>query len=228
MACNPNHTWSTIGQLSPPCRTPGPRSAPSPVSAAATSDPGHPYDFPYGRVDTITLDGTASADHHHSRHRVLRRPRSQVGPVHRDLDKRRTACPSSARVGVTASAWASGAPSATPSVRTTATGTGRTSRSSTITTVPPRCGSLPGGSELGRRPAQRRGRRVLDQRRRRRGLQLRQRAVLREHRGDAAQPARGRHRLDARRRRVLGGGQRRRRVQLRRRAVPRQHREHPL
>ena len=43
----------------------------------ATSDPGHPYDFTFGRVDTITLDGTAEY-HHDPRYRVLRRPRTQV------------------------------------------------------------------------------------------------------------------------------------------------------
>ena len=34
------------------------RSAPSLASEDATSDPGHPYDSAFGRVDTITLDGT--------------------------------------------------------------------------------------------------------------------------------------------------------------------------
>ena len=75
-----------------------------------------------------------------------------------------------------------------------------------------------------RLPAQWRGRGVLDRRLGRRRLQLRERAVLREHRRHAAQPARRGHGDDARRRGLLGGRLGRGRVQLRRRPVPRQHR----
>ena len=42
-----------------PSRPRGPRSAPSPASAAPRSDPGHPFDAAFGRVDTITLNGTS-------------------------------------------------------------------------------------------------------------------------------------------------------------------------
>ena len=79
-------------------------------------------------------------------------------------------------------------------------------------------------SGVGGTIGERRGGRLLDQRVRRRCVQLRQRAVLREHGRHAAEPAGRRHGVDARRRRLLGGGLRRRRVQLRRRPVPRQHR----
>ena len=59
-ACNLNHNWT----LNPPVSyskidSTWPQLGSFTGGVSATTDSGHPYDFPYGRVDTITLDGTS-------------------------------------------------------------------------------------------------------------------------------------------------------------------------
>ncbi len=56
-ACNPNHQWSTsVGYAA--IDSAWPQIGTFTGFGGATVDPGHPYDAGYGRVDTITLDGT--------------------------------------------------------------------------------------------------------------------------------------------------------------------------
>ncbi len=57
-ACNPNHNWSTSVSYTA-IESAWPQIGTFDGFGGATSDPGHPYDFPYGRIDTITLDGSA-------------------------------------------------------------------------------------------------------------------------------------------------------------------------
>ncbi len=56
--CNPNHHWATSVSTTT-IQTTWPQIGTFTGFGGATSDSGHPYDFGYGRVDTITLDGTA-------------------------------------------------------------------------------------------------------------------------------------------------------------------------
>jgi peptidoglycan hydrolase-like amidase len=59
-ACNPNHNWSTsVSYLT--IDATWPQIGTFTGFGGATSDPGQPFDFGFGRVDTITLDGTAEA-----------------------------------------------------------------------------------------------------------------------------------------------------------------------
>jgi peptidoglycan hydrolase-like amidase len=57
-ACNSNHRWTTSISYATMQAT-WPQIGTFIAFPGATSDPGHPYDFPYGRVDTITLEGNA-------------------------------------------------------------------------------------------------------------------------------------------------------------------------
>ena len=77
-------------------------------------------------------------EHHDSRHRVLRRPRPQLGPLRGGTGATVPPSPSRVKGGVTASGWGSGARWATPSGKTMATATGPISRSWATTTAPPR------------------------------------------------------------------------------------------
>jgi peptidoglycan hydrolase-like amidase len=54
---NPNHTWSTTVSFAA-MQAAWPQIGTFTGFGGATSDPGHPYDASYGRVDSITLDGT--------------------------------------------------------------------------------------------------------------------------------------------------------------------------
>jgi peptidoglycan hydrolase-like amidase len=54
---NPNHTWSTSVSFTA-MQNAWPQIGTFTGFGGATSDPGHPFDAGYGRVDTITLDGT--------------------------------------------------------------------------------------------------------------------------------------------------------------------------
>ena len=56
-ACNPNHHWTT-SVSSAAIQNTWPQIGTFTGFGGATVDPGHPSDFGYGRVDTITLDGT--------------------------------------------------------------------------------------------------------------------------------------------------------------------------
>ena len=56
-ACNPNHHWTT-SVSSATIQTTWPQIGTFTGFGGATPDQGHPSDFPFGRVDTITLDGT--------------------------------------------------------------------------------------------------------------------------------------------------------------------------
>ena len=145
---NPNHTWSTTVPLHRPSTPRGrPRSARSPASAAATFDPGRPYnETAYGRVDSITLDGTSGS--------AITIPGTEFyvdlglkSDLFTVTSTRRNVPPSRARGGGTASGWASGARSATPSDRTTATATGRTADREPLLR-PGQLQSLPGGTSL--------------------------------------------------------------------------------
>ena len=199
---NPNHNWTT-SVSDAAVQNAWPQIGTFEGLPAATSDPGHPYDFPYGRVDTITIQGTAQTITD-PRDGVLRRPRPEFGSLHRELDQRWRAVHHGTGLG---SRHRDGA------VRRARLRHRCGQRRRQLDLPADRrpllrsgsAGQPAGRSELGRR-RERRGRRVLDQRRRRRCLQLRQRAVLREHRRHGPQPARGRHGLDPRRQRVLGGG----------------------
>jgi SpoIID/LytB domain protein len=59
-ACNPNHRWTTSVSYATVDAT-WPQIGTFDGQVAATTDPGHPSDFPYGRVDTITLHGSAGS-----------------------------------------------------------------------------------------------------------------------------------------------------------------------
>ena len=219
-ACNPNHHWTT-SVSDAAMQNAWPQIGTFTGLRQPTSDPGHPYDFPHGRVDTITLDGSTGSDHR-SRDRVLRRPRPQFGSLHGDLDQRRRPSPSPARAGVTASGWASGARSATPSVRTTATGTGPTADREPL--LRPGPAGQPAGrrSSVGGRAAGSAGTgstpptaassasATRSSTAAPGGMRLNQPVVGMASTHDAGG--------------LLGGRLRRRRLQLRRRPVPRQHR----
>ncbi len=56
-ACNPNHNWSTSVSYSA-IQSAWPQIGTFEGFGGATFDPGQPYDFPHGRVDTLTLDGS--------------------------------------------------------------------------------------------------------------------------------------------------------------------------
>ena len=57
---NPNHHWTTsVSDATLNATWPQIGSFNGQVSA--TTDPGHPFDFPFGRVDTITLNGSAGS-----------------------------------------------------------------------------------------------------------------------------------------------------------------------
>jgi SpoIID/LytB domain protein len=57
-ACNPNHHWSTTVSYATVQST-WPQVGTFESFGGDTTDSGHPYDFPYGRVDTITLVGSS-------------------------------------------------------------------------------------------------------------------------------------------------------------------------
>ena len=58
--CNPNHHWTT--SVSYAAIEPAwPQIGTFTGFGGATSDPGPPFDFTYGRVDTITLNGTSAS-----------------------------------------------------------------------------------------------------------------------------------------------------------------------
>jgi peptidoglycan hydrolase-like amidase len=57
-ACNPNHHWTT-SVSDATIESTWPQIGTFEGLPAATSDPGHPYDFGYGRVDSITIEGSA-------------------------------------------------------------------------------------------------------------------------------------------------------------------------
>ena len=56
-ACNPNHHWTTSVSAAT-IQTTWPQIGTFIGFGGATTDSGHPYDVGFGRVDTITLDGT--------------------------------------------------------------------------------------------------------------------------------------------------------------------------
>ncbi len=58
VACNSKHTWSATVSYTA-IQNAWPQIGTFTGFGGATSDPGHPYDAAYGRVDTITLDGTS-------------------------------------------------------------------------------------------------------------------------------------------------------------------------
>jgi SpoIID/LytB domain protein len=55
---NPNHNWMTTVSYAD-VQNAWPQIGTFEGLPASTSDPGHPYDFPYGRVDTISIQGSA-------------------------------------------------------------------------------------------------------------------------------------------------------------------------
>jgi peptidoglycan hydrolase-like amidase len=56
---NPNHHWTNPPIPYSKITSTWPQLGSFTGGVSATTDGGHPFDFPYGRVDTITLDGTA-------------------------------------------------------------------------------------------------------------------------------------------------------------------------
>jgi SpoIID/LytB domain protein len=58
-ACNPNHQWTTSVNYSA-IEAAWPQIGTFIGFTGSTADPGHPYDANYGRVDTLTLEGSAS------------------------------------------------------------------------------------------------------------------------------------------------------------------------
>ena len=59
-ACNPNHQWTTSVSYAA-IEAAWPQIGTFTGFGGATSDPGHPYDASYGRVDTITISGTGGS-----------------------------------------------------------------------------------------------------------------------------------------------------------------------
>jgi len=59
-ACNTNHQWTTSVSYTA-IQAAWPQIGTFTGFGGATSDPGHPYDASYGRVDTITLSGTSGS-----------------------------------------------------------------------------------------------------------------------------------------------------------------------
>ena len=59
-ACNPNHHWTTTVSDATIDAT-WPQLGAFNGQVSATTDPGQPYDFSFGRVDTITLGGSAQS-----------------------------------------------------------------------------------------------------------------------------------------------------------------------
>ena len=57
-ACNTNHHWTTSVSFAT-IQSTWPQIGTFTGFGGVTADPGHPFDFGFGRVDTITLDGTA-------------------------------------------------------------------------------------------------------------------------------------------------------------------------
>ena len=172
----------------------------------AVFDPGRPdNEASFGRVDTITLDGTGA-------------PSGMTIPgteFYVDLglksDLFSVTSTSNSTVSIEGQGWGHGIGMGQWGALGYAIGQDNGDGNWTYQQIvdhyygPAQLTSLPGGT--GDRRSERRRRRVLDQRRRRGRVQLRQRAVLRQHGRHATQPARRRHGVDARRRRVLGGGQ---------------------
>jgi peptidoglycan hydrolase-like amidase len=58
-ACNPNHHWTTSVSYAT-VQSAWPQIGAFIGLPGVTTDPGHPYDFPFGRIDTITIQGSAS------------------------------------------------------------------------------------------------------------------------------------------------------------------------
>ncbi len=58
VACNNNHQWST-GVSDATIQSTWPQIGTFTGFGGSTADPGHPYDAAYGRVNTITIDGSA-------------------------------------------------------------------------------------------------------------------------------------------------------------------------
>jgi peptidoglycan hydrolase-like amidase len=58
VSINPNHHWTAQVSYTA-IQNAWPQIGTFTGFGGATSDPGHPYDFPFGRVDTIILDGTS-------------------------------------------------------------------------------------------------------------------------------------------------------------------------
>jgi len=58
--CNANHDWTTSVSYAT-VDAKWPQIGTFNGHVAWTADPGHPYDFPHGRVDTVTLDGSAGS-----------------------------------------------------------------------------------------------------------------------------------------------------------------------
>jgi len=59
-ACNPNHQWTTSVSAATIATT-WPQIGTFTGLSIASSDPGHPDDAAYGRVDTVTIDGTSQS-----------------------------------------------------------------------------------------------------------------------------------------------------------------------
>lgn len=59
-ACNPNHRWTTSVSYTA-IQNAWPQIGTFTGFGGATVDPGHPFDAGYGRVDTITIDGTGGS-----------------------------------------------------------------------------------------------------------------------------------------------------------------------
>ena len=57
---NPNHTWSTSVAFTA-IQSAWPQIGTFTGISASTADPGHPYDASYGRVDSLTLNGTSGS-----------------------------------------------------------------------------------------------------------------------------------------------------------------------
>ena len=216
-ACNTNHHWSTSVSATT-IEAAWPQIGTLSSVSIDSDDPGHPDDFGYGRVDSLTITGSTGS---------ITIPGTEFYvDLGLNSDLFTITSSSSSAVSLTGQGWGHGIGLGQWGALGYAIGQDDGEGNWNVFAdrgplLRPRPSGQPFGRGLQRR------RRVLDRRLRRRRLQLRQRAVPREHRGHAAEPAGGGDGLDARRRRLLGGRQRRRGVQLRRRPVPRQHREHP-
>ena len=199
-ACNPNHTWSTsvtYGAI----QAAWPQIGTFTGFGGATFDPGRPFnESTFGRLASITLNGTSQTI-------TIPGTAFYVGlGLKSDLLTVTSTDGSSAFIS--GQGWGHGIGMGQWGALGYAIGQDNGDGNWTYQQIvghyyaPAQLTSLPGGAAtigasggVGR---------LLDQRCRRRRVQLRQRAVLRQHRGHAPQRARGRHGVDARTRPATG------------------------
>ena len=207
-ACNTNHQW-TVSVSGATIQSTWPQIGSFTGVSITSADPGHPYDAGYGRVVTIAISGTAQ---------TITIPGTEFYvDLGLNSDLFTVASVSGGTVSLMGQGWGHGIGMGQWGALGYAIGQDHGDGNWTYQQI---VAHYYGPAQLttladAECPAQRRGRGLLDRRHRRRRVQLRERAIPRQHRRHEAQQAGGRHGGHARRRRLLGGRHRRRRVQLR-------------